>query len=402
MIAFVLILILMLYVISAFVSSQTYVKRGKEYSTALYLSQSKMEQLQVTPIADIAASTGSFPSPFDQYNFEVVINPWEGELRQVEVRVTSPRGAVAKILTLRQMQTFQGIAVDHATNRVVYSKPASNELSLWDDITAASRPPTLAIPGGEIGGVAGVPGFNYLMATSTTTNAIVPYREDNPTPWGAPIGFPTVPGLGTVRIAGIAMDAMGSLVFCADWSNRGIWIRVDGIPGLTNGWRGGRPLAPTSPPLGIPSGLWTNATGSVLWVADTENQCLRKLFINFADPTALPNGYPANELEIAPGVGFWLQQRYRFPNGMGAPQGVTADSNAWAIYTIDRAYLYRMVEPNPGTTNWSRFPVPTDLSDAGPSGLALDEFNNLLYISTKNGELWKYQLGSNTFTRLSP
>lgn len=397
-----LVLLLLLYTISSFVSSHRYIKRGKEYSTALFLSQTKMEALQVTPLTDIALGEGQCEAPFQEYHYRVELSPWEGDLQQLEVRVTSPRGAQAKVLALRQLQSFQGVATDPATNTVVFSKPHSAQLHSWNDVVSSVSALSGALPGGDAGALAGAPGWNLLWAANISQNTLVPYRESEQGKWGTPIAFPPVEGLGPTRLAGISMDQMGNMVFAADSGNRGLWLYTDGLPGLAKGFLGKRPHAPQSPPLGIPSGVSSDATGSLVVVADTENQCLRKLFVNLASPTTPPSGYSSEQLEAAPGIGFWLKDRLRHPTGMGAPQGIVLNSSGWSIYCIDRAYLYEMIEEIPGEYQWKRVPLKKELTQSAPSGLAYDEFNNLLFIATKTGELWKHRLGSGQFQRVAP
>jgi DNA-binding beta-propeller fold protein YncE len=409
-IAFVLVLLLLLYTISSFVSSHRYIVRGKEYATALFLAQTQMEMLHATPISDIqeiGPGVARFEPPFENYFYDVSLNDWDGDLKQLDVNVTSPRGAIARIKTLRQLQSFQGVIADPATNRLVYTVPGSNLLHYYDD--APGKPGTLsaALPNGGVpGGLAGDPGWNLLWAVNTTDNSIVPYREQNPGPWGTPIEIPKVSEeLASPRIAGISMDIMGNIVYIADWSNRGLWVYLDGVPGMKNGTKTGlyrdELHAPVQPPLGIPSGVTTDPTGSLVVVADTENQCLRKLFVNLGNPSARPEGYKSEELEFAPGLGYWLKERLRHDKGMGAPQGVVLNSSGWAVYTIDRAYLYRMIEQTPGEYDWKRWELPKELADQGPSGLAYDEFDNLIYVTTKNGGLWKHKVATPEWKELT-
>lgn len=406
--AFVLVLLLLLYTISSFVSTHGYLRRGKEYSTALFLSQTRMEKLHATPMSDILSGEDKFAAPFHEYLYRVDLKPWDSDdLQQLSVTVTSPRGAVAHINTLRQKQSFQGIISDPATNKLIYTKPESDKLFSWEErgTNVGGPEATLAqgLPsGGKVGALAGSPGWNFFWAVDQTNNTLLPYRESEANPWGQPVPFPAVRGLGPARLSGIAMDQMGNLVFAADWSNRGLWIHPDGLPGPYANVRflNGGPIAPTQPPLGIPSGVSVDPTGSLVVIADTENQCLRKLFVNLANPTERPAGYGSDELEAATGVGYWLRQRLRHPQGMGAPQGVAVSYTGWAVYTIDRAYLYQMVEPDPKDYRWSRFALPGELSSAGPSGLAYDEYNNLIFINTKSGEVWKYDIGNRKFTKL--
>ena len=405
-IAFVLVLLLLLYTISSFVASHRYIVRGKEYSTALFLAQTRMEILHVTPISDvkpIEPGVAHFDPPFENYFYDVSLQDWEGDLKQLDVKVTSPRGAVARIKTLRQDQSFQGVVTDPATNRVIFSVPGSTQLHVYDDVPGyGSRGTQSTLPkslNGDIGSLAGDPGWNLLWAVNATDNSIVPYREQEPNPWGTPLSIPKVTEeLASPRIADIAMDLMGNIVFIADWSNRGLWVHIDGVPGVANGARTGFYMdglhAPVQPPLGIPSGVSTDPTGSLVMVADAENQCLRKLFVNLSNPSEIPPGHQAEDLEYAEGLGYWLKTPLRHEKGMGAPQGVVLNSSGWAVYTIDRAYLYRMVEETPGVYEWDRWELPTALADGGPSGLAYDEYDNVIYVTTKNGALWKHKVAA--------
>ena len=407
LISFVLVLLLLLYTISSFVSSHRYLVRGKEYSTALFLAQSKMEILHATPISDVQPVQGRFAAPFEGYLYDVELKEWEGDLKQLDVNVTSPRGAVARIKTLRQLQSFQGIVADPATNRLVYTTPGSPKLHYLDDkadmtgsnLGSGTLPNALT---GEPGGLAGDPGWNFLWAVNTTDSTMVPYREEDASSWGTPVTFPSVgQGLASPRFAGMAMDKMGNIVYLADWSNRGLWLHIDGIPGIPVGLFQGQLHAPVQPPLGIPSGVATDDTGSVVVVADTENQCLRKLFVNLSDPTQLPPGYSSEELEQAPSVGYWLKERLRHPKGMGAPQGVALNASGWALYAVDRAYLYRMIEEEPGSHEWKRWPLPEEAAAGGPSGLAYDEFDNVLYLLTRSGEVWKHKVATPEWVKIT-
>lgn len=397
LISFVLVLMLLLYTLSSFVASNNYIKRGKEYSAALFLSQTKMEELQVTPISDIKPETSFFDGAFEKYQYQVSLLPWEGDLQVLEVVVTSPRGAVAHIRTLRQSQAHQDVIVDPYTNLVAYTKPGSGAIQYHDDGAQNTAPgAVVALADGTLGGLAGVPGRGFLWAVNSQTNNLISYKEKDPDPWGKPVTFDGVSSP-SPRLSGICSDEYGNLVFAADWSNRGVWIFADSLPGLPRGFVGKRPQAPVSPPLGIPSSVATDPSGSFVLVADTENQCLRKLFVDLTDNPVPPIGYSSDDLEPVKGVGYWSKKRLRPTQGMGAPQGVAINSTGWVSYTVDRAYLYRLEETTPDAYTWKRIKLDPKITAEGPSGLALDEFNNLLFIVTREGKLWKYVINDGNF-----
>ena len=130
--------------------------------------------------------------------------------------------------------------------------------------------------------------------------------------------------------------------------------------------------------------------GSVLWVADREYQCLRKVLLVEEAP-----GYPSSELESRDGV-HWLKKRYRPPVSvglLGSPQGLAMDADNWGVLVLDRGRLYHFVEDEP--TPWKVVAsFPSQLIDAGPSGLTVDPYDNVAFVATRNSQIWRVDLAT--------
>jgi len=123
---------------------------------------------------------------------------------------------------------------------------------------------------------------------------------------------------------------------------------------------------------------------TLVWVADQDYQCLRKLICPAAQAA-----YPAVQLESAGALGSWHRTRFRPPAqmGMGSPSGLAMDPLGWAVFVHDRARLYRFVD---SSQSWDLLgDLPLDLINESPSGLSTDRFGNQLYLSSEQGSLWK-------------
>lgn len=123
---------------------------------------------------------------------------------------------------------------------------------------------------------------------------------------------------------------------------------------------------------------------SLIWVADSDYQCLRKLL----SPSA-SSAYPGTDLESAGTLGNWHRKRFRPPAtlGMGSPIGLAMDLQGWAVYVHDRSRLYQFVDSTGAWTLLGTF--PPDLLQDLPSGMTTDRFGNVFFLTTERGSLWK-------------
>lgn len=381
-----------LYLLSMFASGQGFTVRGREYSATTFLAQNRMEELLAAPADVLAAGSGKFTPPHEDYAYEVRISDYEGDLKLVEVVVTSPRGARSRLQTLRRVETFFGIACDPAANRLVYAAPGQAQLQLLQDGGSATAGP--ALPEGQPGAVAGHPGLGLLWGVDQSVGRVTYLPTDRP---AATLEPPSALGQERPRFAGAASDAWGNRLFLADRANRGLWILHDSAPLGGRGWNSRSPLAPEEPALGTPSGVGTDAAGSVVWVADTEAQCLRMLRLT---APADPSGY-----EAEPGVGWWSRTQFRPPDGLQAPQGVAVNPWGSTVFTVDSKNLARLdFVPRVGggyDALWTLTALPQALQDARPSGVCFDPFRNVVYLNTRTGQVWKHTLAPpGTFLRL--
>lgn len=382
-----------LYLLSMFASGQGFTVRGREYSATTFLAQNRMEELLAAPADVLAPATGRFTSPHEDYAYEVRISDYEGDLKLVEVIVTSPRGARSRLQTLRRVDTFFGIACDPAANTLVYAAPGQAQLQLLREGASATAGP--ALPQGQPGAVAGHPDTGFLWGVDQNQGRVTYLPTDAN---AATLEPPSALGQERPRFAGAATDAWGNRLFLADRANRGLWILNDSAPLGGRGWDPRSPVAPEDPALGTPSGVGADAAGSVVWVADTEGQCLRMLRLSAPiDPT----GY-----EAEPGVGWWSRTQFRPPDGLQAPQGVAVNPWGSTVFTVDGKNLARLdFAPKPAggyDAAWTLTPLPQALQDARPSGVCFDPYRNVVYLNTRTGQVWKHTLAPpGTFLRLA-
>ncbi len=385
LLAFLIIFLVSLYCMSMFAQGQRHWLRAQEYSVATFLVNEKMQELLAVPGPELTSGAGTFPVPFEDYRFAVTARPFEHDLVELRVEVVSRQGARSGAACLvADNERFFGVAVDPSTNLVAFSR-GDQTISYWDDQTRALAPAIPDRPDGAVGAVAGLPGHNKLWSAGVT-QSLRALREfaPNPREWLGAVPAPLSPAAGVAdpRYSGLATDASCSYVFLGDAANRAIFLLVDDSAPT---WQQGS-ITATNPPLGAPAGLATDDHASLLWVADREYQCLRKLLL-------VPGKYPAAQYEQA-AFGWWHRTQFRPGRAVGVlgdPQGIAMDPNGWAVYVTDRGRLWRFTEGE--ATPWVVMAeYPADLVAAGPCGLALDDYDNVIYLSTRLGQLWKCTL----------
>lgn len=381
LLALTILLLVSLYTMSMFSTGQSHFVRAQQFSQGNFLVNAKLQELLAVPYAELVPSTGKFPAPYDDFRYTVTLEPFELDMSVISVEVTSRRGAVARASTLVSDDAgFAGLAVDPATDRQVSAQ--GDHLNTQQDTPTTTS--TAGTPGNcLVGGVAGMPGWNLLWISSPKLGLLSHTEVDG---WKPAVPLPTSPPLAPL-FTGLAMTQFGSKLFVGDSNNRGLWIYDDsGTPA----WTPNQIVRATDPPLGSVGGVATDPYGSMVWVADRENQCLRKLLVGSSrtDSAVEPD---------ASGAGAWVKKRYCPPGtiGMGTPHGVTMDPNGWAVYVVDRGRAYRFVDDPAGDGEWKVLcNFPSALVTARPSGLALDPYDNILYIATMKSGLWRLKLNS--------
>ena len=371
-----------LYCMSMFAQGQRHWLRAQEYSTAVFLANREMQDLLATPFLAFPASgtSGKFEAPFEDYVYGLTLEPFENDMSLLRVEVTSRKGVIVRARTLiADNERFYGIAADPSTHKLAFARGGA-KIDDYDDLTGTAKLDNPAAPGGApLGGLAGQPSSGLLWALTQPTGLFA-WKEGT---WGPRISLPTAGE--SARCTGLAATPTGDRVYLGDGINRAIWILHDDEEGQS--WEG--PLAPTKTPLGAPAGLAVDPGGSVLWIADKEYQCLRKLLLVYANP-----GYALTDLDTV-GENHWHNKRYRPPANvgvLGSPQGLALDPGGWGVLVADTGRLYRFAEgESPEWTVLATFPPA--LIAAGPSGLAVDPFQDLAFVATRAGQIWRVELG---------
>ncbi len=402
LLAVLLVFLASLYLLSLFSSGAALALRTRDYTVATLLARNRLELLSASPMEAVIEGCGGFPDPHDGYRWDVRVEDYEGDLKMLELVVTSPRGVRSALRTLRRQVDFFGVACDPAAQRVVFAAPGQAAVQILEEEGEVSRGPALparALPS-RAGGVAGCPGLGFLWVVDQANLNVEYFRETQAGLFDAGESRAPAPGpsVASPRFAGAATDASANRLFLADRANRGVWILRDTGAFGQEPWGNGLPLSPQEPSLGVPSGVAVDASGSVLWVADTENMCLRKLLMHGLSA-------PSQDFEEEPGVGWWSRRRYRPDAGLATPQGLAVNPWSSAVLCVTESDLW-VLDFVPGPSgifqeSWKRTPLPEDLVRARPSGICLDPFRSVVYLNTRSGQLWKHTLSPpGSFNRL--
>ena len=385
LISFVLILLVTLYLMSMFASGQQHWKRAQQYSIATLLVHQKMQEQMALPATDLTTVSGQFGEPYLGYVYNVAVAPDELPLYKLDVEVITPIGAIAKSSTLVSADLhLHGVAVDPFSHHVAFVTGDTLRITAEND--AGPRLDVNSLnPGRRAGSLGGFPGANLLWH-ATQTEGLAMFNDSgsaykavaSAVAFGAP-----------KRFTGVATDRHGNTAILGDSSNRCLWIYEDN----GSGWKAPPPSRATDPPLGSPAGVACDPYASLIWVADSENQCLRKL---------MRNGPGGPDTESDPGgQGFWAKKEYRPSSApfLGSPRGVAMDPNGWAVYVLDGGRLWEYVEEG---DKWTATDLPPAVAAAVPSGLALDSHNSVLYVNCGGTQIQKYNLRSKTWSVFWP
>ena len=380
-VALLLLLLVSLYLMSLFASGQRHARRALDYSRATLLAHRRLEEARAVPVPDLRPGLTQESEPYQGFNTTLSVAPYEGGLSLLAVDTRAPSGALARAFTLvPDWSRFHGVAADVFAHQIAWTN--GPDLMVWDDLTGTATNLGPVGDGRKNGALSGQPGSNQIWRGGVDLGPI-PFLERVPTPdtWGAALSSPVVAPdnwISEVRFTGLASDGAGDGLVAADISNSGLWFSRSGS------WTGSQVTRPKEPPLGRPGGVACDPAMSLIWVADQDYQCLRKLVC-----PAAAAAYPAAQLESAGALGSWHRNRFRPPPalGMGSPAGLAMDPLGWAVYVHDRARLYRYLD---GPQTWELLgTLPLALVQEIPSGLATDRYGSQIYLATEQGSLWK-------------
>ncbi|MCW5872359.1 MAG: hypothetical protein KIS61_34230 [Candidatus Eremiobacteraeota bacterium] len=394
-----LLLLVCLYLMSLFASGQRHARRSIDYSKCTMLAHRRLEEAKTVPFEELATGLRQETDPNPGFNTTLSLTPYEDGLYVLQVEAVAPSGALARAfcLTSDPAIAFSGVISDEYSHKVVWVN--GTDLMGWDDQTSTVTNLGAVSDARRGGALAGRPGTNFFWRGGSKESP-VSYRETLPAPgtWGAALAAP-VAAVDSQRalalFSGMATDQGTGRLVAADLTNRGLWFS-DG-----SAWNSTSVSKPQNPPLGRPAGIVCDPAMSLIWVADVDYQCLRKL----VSPEASAH-YSPTELESAGPLGNWHRRRFRPPAslGLGSPIGLAMDSHGWAVYVHDRARLYRFVD---STGEWSLLgTLDENLRQDLPSGMTTDRYGSLFFLTTERGSLWKIRppagLTPMTVTKLWP
>ncbi len=390
-----ILLIVCLFCMSIFGQGQRHDLRAREFSTCSFLANQKMQELQCTPPEQLqvrlaAPEVAKFTDDFSDYDYNATFTHYDEDLGLLEVTTHSKLGCIAHCSRLLPLETVgRGVLADPNTNRIYYvgataAGTANSFLSVWNDDSPAALPPTPAHPSGlPLGALSGAPGANFLWALGPLTG-LTSLVESPSVSWGSPIVTPTATP--AVFWSGLCGDANTGLAIASDSSSRCLRL-YDGESGSWN------PTAcsPRGNRLGIPGDLATDPYGSLVWVADRENNCLRKFLLS-PDTPAYPPSLVEPWPETGPVQGFWDTRSFRPGNGfLGTPLGVAMDKEGYAVYVLDGSGIWSFVETD-GPNAWQK--KFTFASGTRPAGLEMDSFGDVFYVNCSDGRLIKVRPGT--------
>ena len=394
-----LLLLVTLYLMSLFASGQRHARRSVDYSRCTLLAHRRLEEARTVPFKDLRTGLRREDEPNPGFNTTLTLTPYEDGISLLEVQAVAPSGALARAFQLVSDPSirFGGAICDEFAHNVVWVN--SGDLMAWNEASATQSNLGPVSDARQGGGLAGRPGSNFFWRGGSLEGPVY-YQESLPAPatWGSPLAAPVTVVDSQKALAsftGLASDWGTSRLVAADSINKGLWFS-DG-----SNWNNASVSRPTSPPLGRPTGIACDPAMGLIWVADSDYQCLRKFLA--AGPSS---AYPAADLESSGGSGYWHRKQFRPPAtlGMGSPIGLAMDRHGWAVLVHDRSRLYRFVDSTNTWTLWGSF--PPDLRSELPSGMCTDAFGNVVFVTTERGSLWKIRppLGATpmTATRLWP
>ncbi|MBX3171834.1 MAG: hypothetical protein KF760_30765 [Candidatus Eremiobacteraeota bacterium] len=390
-----ILLIVSLFCMSIFGQGQRHDLRARQFSTCSLLANQKMQELTSQPVRQLRkqlvnAISGNFSGDFADYSYNVTLSDYEPGLSHLEVVARSHLGCLSRCsLLIPSEVSGRGIASDPDTSRIYYvgvDSATGEGKSRLTSFSDPGSPPTDGPPtadGLALSGVAGSPGQNWVWGISPE-GTMTGFNEQT-NQWVAAEEAPGSPPLATL-FHSLACDASAHRVVASDVANRCLWLYdYDWVSGPPYWYA--RPCRPSVIPLGTPGAVATDPYATLVWVADTENNCLRKFLFSDDVAPGNPNLEPVWSSNGRP-VGYWDRRAFR-PNEdfLGTPCGIAMDEQGSQVFVADRGRVWRFEE---ATDKWT--PICTFASlggDLRPAGMTCDRFGTVLYISCYDGRIIK-------------
>jgi hypothetical protein len=383
-------------ILETLVACGNYSRRLEERTAATTLAHARMETLLAAGSSAVPVAQDNFGGNFSAYLYSVAIVPFPGagNLKEIQLTVSTPNGSSMTIESLMRQNNLLGVwAGHHAPNET--NMPSQDEMVIWarpdGRIFQANVDPSTAnhtisvmqmtsLPNNSVAvGLAATGSYSLLWASDASANCIrsLPNPLTNPTgSWSAP---DAPPGFGT---PGGMVTLSNDDVWVTDRTNHAVWEKAYGTT-----W--GSPIYAT-PPLVDPTSLIWNYAGDNLWVADSGAACIRHMG---------PGGWDAQGYAPPGGFSGTLSISLNEPEHSPPPDGFwVADSNNIYYYDIPSG-------------SWSSNPVITvplpysaALNAEGPLAFTYADVPNRtpgpspgdnLFVVTGKGSLWNMPFETN-------
>lgn len=368
------------------------VRGTKNTSVSSALAQSKMEELQVMPLASISAQkNGRFPAPHSAFLWDSDISEFSIDFKLLTVRAWTPGSPYAVINRLLPSPPLSSI-----DSHIYDGEAAAGASDSKFSFTRFSGDPRIirnyAVRGlngdseWKTGALCGFPGQGLVW----TAHAALPrigrciFDESGECVQTDIFEVP-VPSKGyPPLIKALASDRMGNFVFCADAANRALWVLNDTAAGGRPSWNDGYCLVCDSNPLGDLAGAACDKYGCIVWLCEGSQRRLRNFYWGSS---------PYSGAEAAGTYGYWGDV-YNVPFKDGSDlRGVAVSGAGTAVYTMDASSLYGLLYIENSVrglilTDWFRTTLPEELKDARPADLWVDENGSRLNFIAASSELW--------------
>lgn len=375
------------FLMGLFVSAARNNDRSKQFSAAGALAQSKMEILNATPLDQIVTGSDNFTGKFSSYVYNVDIadaGDYDGDgtvdpdMKMITLTVTAPDNkGVATLFALRSSpEPFIGVACHGSDPNLTFmgshdsSYPYVHgwDYASWDLDPGSLFPFTGAGPydmpnGGRPGDVAASPTLNSYWAVDYVNNGLRFASQAAGGNWNANLFRPS--GLG--HATGVCTNTGGDQVWLSDETNHCLWLYTN-APALAGTWSSAIKPGGAIDALGRVRGIACDGTGSEVYVADVDNNCIRHY--------------------TGGASGTWSNTHIKNPdNSLNQVNGVAVTRDNSKLFVMDGTTLQWTDPSNP--TTWTSVDLHGKLEEDGPQGLTVNDDGTVVWAIAKNGLLFR-------------